>query len=349
MVHARDRYIALKRIADINPNIYGIVFCRTRKECKEVADKLMADGYNADALHGDLSQPQRDQVMNRFRQKLLQILVATDVAARGLDVNNLSHVINYNLPDDPEAYIHRSGRTGRAGKSGISISVIHTKEMSKMRAIEKILKKKFEQAPVPSGDEICEKQLFHLIERMEQVEVDDSRIGKFLPSIYSKLESLSREELIMRFVSVEFNRFLSYYKNAPDINAKVSKRDEQRFNQDIAFTRIQVNAGKKYGLDTPMLLTLINQHMRTKVEIGKIDVQRKFSFFDVDKRYEKEILKAFKNANIDGFPLKLKVVTESYQQRGSGPRGNSRPRKDSRPQRDSRSQKDSRSYKKNRR
>ena len=218
MINARDRYIALKRVLDINPDIYAIVFCRTRIETKDVAEKLMQDNYNADALHGDLSQPQRDYVMNRFRSRSLQVLVATDVAARGLDVNDLTHVINYNLPDESEIYLHRTGRTGRAGKTGIAISLIHSRETNRIRNIERVLGKKLTRKMVPAGEEICEKQLFALIDRMEKVEVDESQIEPYMPAIYKKLEWLSREDLIKHFVLVEFNRFLDYYKNAPDIN-----------------------------------------------------------------------------------------------------------------------------------
>lgn len=218
VVNAKDRYLALKRVADINPNIYGIVFCRTRQETKEVAEKLIQDGYNADALHGDLSQAQRDHVMNRFRIKNLQILVATDVAARGLDVDNLTHIINYNLPDELESYIHRSGRTGRAGKTGVSISIIHSRQTGKIRDLERMTSKKFVKKPVPGGIEICEKQLFNLVDVVENIEVNDEQIEQFLPVIYKKLSWLTREDLIKHFISVEFNRFLSYYKDAPDLN-----------------------------------------------------------------------------------------------------------------------------------
>jgi len=225
VVNAKDRYLALKRVADINPNIYGIVFCRTRQETKEVAEKLIQDGYNADALHGDLSQAQRDHVMNRFRIKNLQILVATDVAARGLDVDNLTHIINYNLPDELESYIHRSGRTGRAGKTGVSISIIHSRQTGKIRDLERMTSKKFVKKPVPGGIEICEKQLFNLVDVVENVEVNDEQIEQFLPVIYKKLSWLTREDLIKHFVSVEFNRFLSYYKDAPDLNFMEAQSD----------------------------------------------------------------------------------------------------------------------------
>ncbi len=226
MVQARDRYEALKRIADVNPKIYGIVFCRTRAETKEVADNLIRDGYNADALHGDLSQEMRDIVMNRFRKRRLQLLVATDVAARGLDVTDLTHVINYNLPDDPEVYIHRSGRTGRAGKKGISLSILNLRENGKLKDIERMLQKKIERKPVPSGRDICEKQLFNLVDRVEKVEVNNEQIEEYLKVIYKKLEWLDRESLIQRFVSVEFNRFLEAYINAPDLNVDSHKNSD---------------------------------------------------------------------------------------------------------------------------
>ncbi|MCD6112817.1 MAG: DEAD/DEAH box helicase [Bacteroidales bacterium] len=226
-VHARNRYLALKRIADINPNIYGIVFCRTRMETKEVADKLIKDGYNADALHGDLSQAQRDHVMKRFRERTLQMLVATDVAARGIDVDDITHIINYNLPENAEAYIHRSGRTGRAGKSGVSIAIVNYREVNKIPQIEKFIHKKFNKVPVPSGNEICKKQLFQLIDRMENVEVDETQIAQFMETVNKKLEWLTKEQIIKRFLSLEFNRFLEYYKNAPDLNEKEDKRKDK--------------------------------------------------------------------------------------------------------------------------
>ncbi|MCA1746754.1 MAG: ATP-dependent RNA helicase, partial [Bacteroidales bacterium] len=244
MAQARNRYEVLKRIADMHPDIYGIVFCRTRQETKDVAEKFMNDGYNADALHGDLSQAQRDYVMNRFRKRQLQMLVATDVAARGLDVNDLTHVINYNLPDDLEAYIHRSGRTGRAGKSGTSITIIHTRENGKIRELERITKKKFTRVMVPGGKEICKKQLFNLVSNMEKVETADKEIDQFLPEIYKKLEWLSKEELIKKFVSVEFNRFLDYYKNAPDLNVEADKRGDRNERNDRRTDRTGSRSGQ---------------------------------------------------------------------------------------------------------
>ena len=218
LVTERTRYPALKRIADLNPDIYAIIFCRTRRETQQVADQLIKDGYNADALHGDLSQAQRDSVMGKFRTKNIQLLVATDVAARGLDVNELTHVINHKLPDQIENYNHRSGRTGRAGNTGISIVLVNNKEKGKLRPIERIIKKKFVETKVPSGKEICQNQLMHLIDKVQNIEVNESEIKDFLPIIYEKLEGFSREELIQKFVSLEFNQFLSYYENAKDLN-----------------------------------------------------------------------------------------------------------------------------------
>jgi len=226
MVQAKDRYQALKRIADLNPDIYAIIFCRTRQETQEVAEKLIGDGYSADALHGDLSQGQRDHVMTKFRNKSMQMLVATDVAARGLDVSDLTHVINYNLPDDPASYTHRSGRTGRAGKTGVSIVIINLRELFKVREIERRLQRKFEAGKLPSGQQVCERQLLNLIDTVNKVQVDHARIEPFLPAVYEKLADLDREELIKRFVSLEFNRFLEYYRNAPDLNASDKGRDD---------------------------------------------------------------------------------------------------------------------------
>ena len=245
MVHARDKYLALKRIVDFHPNVYGIVFCRTRAETKEVSDKLMQDGYNADALHGDLSQSQRESVLNKFRTRHLRLLVATDVAARGLDVDDLTHIINYDLPDELEIYTHRSGRTGRAGKSGTSIVIANLREKYKLNTIEKQLNKKFVNLPIPSGTEICEKQLFHLIDKVEKVEVDTVQVEPFLPKIYEKLEWMDRNDLIQRFVSIEFNRFLEYYKNLQDLSSPSDSKykDCLLYTSDAADERSSVDLG----------------------------------------------------------------------------------------------------------
>jgi ATP-dependent RNA helicase DeaD len=325
MVHARDRYPALKRIVDINPDVYGIVFCRTRMETKEVADKLMQDGYNADALHGDLSQAQRDYVMNRFRLKNIQLLVATDVAARGLDVQDLTHIINYNLPDDPEVYIHRSGRTGRAGKTGISVSLIHTRENGRIKDLERLIQKSFEKKTVPGGREICEKQLLSLVDRVENTVVDEVNIKKYLPAIFEKLEWLSREELIKHFISVEFNRFLDYYKDAPDLNvAAHDKRSEgSSRSSSTSFARLHINLGLKHGLSASALISVINRSLHgQRIDFGKIEILRNFSFFEVDESRVQHLLKDVENAQFDGTPFKIELSAPSDQseprKRGSG-------------------------------
>ena len=313
MVNAKDRYEAIKRIIDINPGIYGIVFCRTRRETKEVANKLMHDGYNADTLNGDLSQVQRDDVMGRFRNRQLQILVATDVAARGLDVDDLSHVINFNLPDDDEIYVHRSGRTGRAGKKGISIIIIHTREMRKIREIEKKFSITFIRETVPSGLDICKKRLYTLIDKVENVKVDEQQIGQFMPDIYKKLEWLEREELVKHFVSTEFNRYLSYYKNARDINisgdsmeGKRSKREKQSRGdrRNTSFTGFYVNVGFQHKLNPGRLIGLINKCLRSSdAVIGKIEVMKTFSFFEIDNKWESKLFVGFKGKKFEGIPL----------------------------------------------
>ncbi|MFO7655647.1 MAG: DEAD/DEAH box helicase [Bacteroidales bacterium] len=317
MVHSKDRYLALKRITDIHPNNYCLIFCRTRSETKEIAEKLIKDGYNADALHGDLSQAQRDQVMTRFRMKHLQMLVATDVAARGLDVNDLTHVINYNLPDDPEVYIHRSGRTGRAGKKGISVSLIHLKEKSKLHTIEKLTGKKFEQKMVPSGKEICEKQIFNLIDKFEKIELNESQIEEYLPVIYKKLAWLSREDLIKHFVSIEFNRFISYYENAPDLNVPEKYEKEKRgSNKD--FSRIFINLGSENGVSKMELIELVNKQLSGKfVEIGKIEILKKFSFFEVEESFEVNVLQAFKKLKYRGIRINAEHAKPKQNHHGN--------------------------------
>lgn len=304
MVQSADRYEALKRVVDINPNIYGIVFCRTRRETKEVANKLMHDGYNADALHGDLSQAQRDYVMDRFRLKHLQLLVATDVAARGLDVNELTHVLNYNLPDDPETYIHRSGRTGRAGKTGVSIAIIHTRETKKLRDVENKVGKKLERKMVPQGTEVCEQQLFKLIDKIEQTEVDEEQIEQYLPMIYEKLDHLSREDIIKRFVSTEFDRFLAYYKNSRDLN--VSAKSEGKRGSNFDFSRLHINIGSRHKVNPSVLMGLINDNVKKKgFEIGKIEILKSFSFFEIEKKMENDVVKALSGKEHKGEILVL--------------------------------------------
>jgi len=321
LVTERTRYQALKRIADLNPNIYAIIFCRTRRETQEVADNLIKDGYNADALHGELSQAQRDSVMGKFRKKTVQILVATDVAARGLDVNSLTHVINHKLPDQIENYTHRSGRTGRAGKTGISIALVSNKEKGRIGAIERIIKKKFVQGKVPSGKEICQNQLMHLIDKVNAIEVKQSEIEDFLPSIYDKLEGLSREELIQKFVSLEFNSFLSYYENARDLNDLSSKdtgRNGRGSNENM--TRFFINIGRKDSLNPARLIGLINdQKITDNIEIGAIDILDTFSFFEIDKKFEEQTLSSF-SENQPEFSGRGVNIEITKKERGGGRR-----------------------------
>jgi len=319
-VTERTRYPALKRIADLNPNIYAIIFCRTRRETQEVADNLIKDGYNADSLHGDLSQAQRDSVMGKFRKKTIQILVATDVAARGLDVTELTHVINHKLPDQIENYNHRSGRTGRAGNKGISIVLVNGKEKGKLRPIERIIKKKFIETKVPSGKEICQNQLMHLIDKVQNIEVNESQINEFLPNIYEKLETLDREELIKKFVSLEFNTMLAYYENAKDLN-DLSSRDNSRartVNENM--TRFFINIGRKDSLNPAKLIGLINdQNIGDKIEIGAIDILDTFSFFELDKNFEDKTLEAFSSnrPDFDGRSVNIEI-TKKERSGGSG-------------------------------
>ena len=314
IVHAKDKYLALKRVVDFYPQIYGIVFCRTRKETQEIADKLIQDGYNADSLHGELSQAQRDLVMQKFRQRHLQLLVATDVAARGLDVNDLTHVINYGLPDDTESYTHRSGRTGRAGKTGISIAIINLREKGRMKEIEHIIKKKFEVSVLPSGQEICQQQLIKVIDDIEKVKVNEEEIETFLPGIYRKLDWLDKEDLIKRVVSLEFNRFLDYYKNAPEIeqpkaNEKKSEAKESRKGDkekvgrkaEKGYTRLFLNLGKTDGFYTNQIIDLVNRNLRKeRIQIGRIDLMQNFSFFEVIQEQAPQVLKALNKVVLSG-------------------------------------------------
>ncbi|MBK7105304.1 MAG: DEAD/DEAH box helicase [Ignavibacteriae bacterium] len=328
-VQSRDRYLALKRIVDFFPEVYGIVFCRTRNETQEIADKLIQDGYNADSLHGDLSQAQRDIVMNKFRIKHLKLLVATDVAARGLDVDDLTHVINYNLPDELEIYTHRSGRTGRAGKFGSSIVIANLKEKHKIGMIEKQLGKKFESLEVPSGKEICEKQLFYLIDRMEKVTVDHTQIDSFLPQIVKKLEWLDREELIKKFVSVEFNRFLDYYKNLADLNKPDRKFSEGRTGKSNSdMTRFFINLGKKDNLKPTDIIGIVKDNSGNKeIEIGEIQIKETFSFFETEKAFENILIKNTSEKDYRGRKINLEIAS-SRTDDNRKPRGEFRKSRD---------------------
>ena len=301
MTQTKHRYEALRRIVDMSSDMYGIVFCRTRRETREVSDRFMTDGFSAEALHGELSQAQRDQVMNRFRRKQVKVLVATDVAARGLDVNDLTHVINYNLPDDLEVYIHRSGRTGRAGKHGVSVSIISTREESRIRALEKMSGKRFERKRIPGGDEIYKKQLFNVANRLEHAPATDEAMESFMEEIGKKLEWLSREDLIRRFISLEMERSKAVSRNAPDLNVeagrqRITRNGEPRKKQrKREFTRMYINTGSKSNLDPRSLIGLVTETTRNRqVEIGKIDIMKGFSFFEVDKEYETQVIDSFR-------------------------------------------------------
>ena len=312
LVPARQRYLALKRIVDFYPSIYGIVFCRTRLETKEIAEHLIADGYNADALHGDLSQEQRDRVMQRFRSGHLQLLVATDVAARGLDVDNLTHVIHYGLPDDVENYTHRSGRTARAGKTGLSIALCHLREKSRIRSIEKLIGAKMEVGTLPSGREICSKHLFHLADRLEHVDssAHAEEIAAILPEVSQKLSWLDRDELLRRLMTLEFERFFAYYSTAEEIEPESLKRetrDEKRERRNSAprvveegMTRLFINFGKTDRLFPNKLIELINRCVPGRVRIGKIDLMQKFSFFEVDSHDAHRLIEELSQYEVEG-------------------------------------------------
>jgi ATP-dependent RNA helicase DeaD len=325
VVNPRERYMALKRIADFYPEIFGIVFCRTRAETQEVADTLIKDGYSADALHGDLSQSQRDFVMKRFRNRTLQMLVATDVAARGIDVDSITHVINYNLPEDVENYTHRSGRTGRAGKSGISIAIASPKDMGRIKDIERILKTKFEKLDVPTGVDVCEKQLFHLVHQLHDVEVKDEEIEKYLPAIYEELKDLSKEELIKRFISEEFNRFYNYYQNAPDLNMG----KDGKGNVDGAFgngrtTRFFVNMGSMDGFNINSLKDFMAEAVKLHPRmVFNLDVKDSFSFFETESRFVDNFI-ALNSQNIEFNGRNLSLEISQRKMRDSGGDGERR-------------------------
>lgn len=332
-VQAKDKYEALKRIVDYYPQIYGIIFCRTRKETQEIADKLMQEGYNADSLHGELSQAQRDAVMQKFRIRNLQLLVATDVAARGLDVDDLTHVINYGLPDDTESYTHRSGRTGRAGKTGTSIAIINLREKGKMREIERIISKKFIVGEMPTGKQICEKQLLKVIDDLEKVKVNEEDMADFMPEIYRKLDWLSKEDLIKRMVSHEFNRFSEYYRNREEIEMPTDSRGERNSRggsertgdrnsrkADPGFTRLFINLGKMDNFFPNELIGLLNGNTRGRVELGRIDLMKNFSFFEVDEKEAGNVVKALNRANWNGRKVSVEIAGEEGKEAPKGRR-----------------------------
>ncbi len=355
MVRAQDKYLALKRIADFYPNIYGIIFCRTRKETQEIADKLIQDGYNADSLHGELSQAQRDYVMQKFRLKNLQLLVATDVAARGLDVDDLTHVINYGLPDDIESYTHRRGRTGRAGKTGVSISICHVREKGKIKDIERVINKKFERGEMPTGKEICAKQLFNLVDQIEKVKVNEEEIAELMPQIYRKLEWLDKEDIIKRVVSLEFNRMIDYYKDADEIEtidekAPRKERGEKgkRHKAESGFTRFFINFGKADHMNVNQLIELVNRCVPGRVRIGRIDLMEKFSFFEVEEGEARRVEKCMNEFEVDGRRISVEPAQERGEEKGKG-KGKGKRTAQRRFERfgfksDGRSSKDSKSY-----
>ena len=311
MVQERDKYLALKRILDFTPDIFGLIFCRTRIDTQRVAEMLMKDGYNADSLHGDLTQQQRDRVMMKFRQKSLQILVATDVAARGIDVEDITHVIHLNMPDEMEFYTHRSGRTARAGKKGISIAMVSKHELLKVRQIEKNMKSTVKRMMVPSGAEVCQKQLLGLMHKVREVKVNENEIAAFLPAVYEELNDLTKQDLIKRFASIEFNRFLDYYRNAPDLNGDQKRSDGglERSERRSGGTRFFINLGKMDGLDKSKMLEVIDEYTGLeKKDIGTIDLMGAYSFFEVDKTLADKVINGFNGAELKGRQVRVEVT-----------------------------------------
>ena len=330
MVNAKDKYLVLKRLVDYYPRIFAIIFCRTKIETQEVADKLIKDGYNAESLHGDLSQQQRDLTMQKFRQHTVQLLVATDVAARGLDVDDLTHVINYGLPDDIENYTHRSGRTGRAGKKGTSISIVHSREKHKIRNIEREIGKQFEQGVIPSAEEICKKQLYKVMDQIVKADVDEEQIAPFLQDISRYFEYIDKDDLIKKIVSMEFGKFLDYYKNAPEIEPVSSKKEarekqgrskgEARSKKDTptseGFTKLFINLGKKDGFYPGELMQFLNKNVRGHVEVGHIDLLNTMSYFEVPEEDAERVIKY-----VNGQTYKRREVRcNDANEGGKGPR-----------------------------
>lgn len=323
VVRQRDKYAALKRIVDYNPDIFGIVFSRTKVETQEIAEALIKDGYNADSLHGDLSQQQRDKVMKRFRDRSLQVLVATDVAARGIDVDSVTHVIHYSLPDEIENYTHRSGRTARAGKSGVSLAIITSKDVGKIRQIEKVIGKKFTLGEVPNGFDVCEKQLFSLVHRVHNVEVNDEQIDQYLPRIYAEFEDMSKEDVIKKFASLEFNRFLEYYKKSPDLNAKAEDRGDRNSMRESSatHTRLFINLGSVDDFTRGDMLGYICNTANIRGEkVGRIDIKGVYSFFEVENSVLDQVQTAFKNANYSGRNVRIEISQDGDKKRSEGRR-----------------------------
>ena len=330
LVNAKDKYLALKRIADFYPHIFAIIFCRTKIETQEVADKLIKDGYNAEALHGDLSQQQRDLTMQKFRQHTVQLLVATDVAARGLDVDDLTHVINYGLPDDVENYTHRSGRTGRAGKKGTSISIIHTREKSKVRNIEKIIGKDFVDGELPSPEEICKKQLYKVMDDIMKTDVDEEQIEPYMKEIDRQFEYIDKEDIIKKMVTITFGRFLDYYKNAPQILKPSSKRNERSERAErgasgsrrprkaeAGFRRLFINLGKQDGFYPGEIMQFMNHHIHGRQEVGHIDLLQRFSYIEVPKADAEKVMRALNGVSYKGREVRCNDADEGGRGRES--------------------------------
>ncbi len=340
MVDERDKYLALKRFVDYAPDIFGVIFCRTKIDTQKIAEHLIKDGYSADSLHGDLTQQQRDRVMRNFKSKTLQLLIATDVAARGIDVTGITHVIHMNMPDEMEYYTHRSGRTARAGKKGISLAIVSKKEVGKIQQVERGLKRKFTRIPVPTGDEVCQKKLLDLVHKVRQVEVNEEEIDSFLPEVYHELKDLSKEDIIKRFASIEFNRFLEYYRDARDLNkSDRSKTFESSEGESERYTdgdRIFINVGKMDGLEKGNLLELICDFGEvTSAAIGKIDLKGAYSFFEIQKDKTAQVMKGFEGVELRGRKVRLEMTEphkEKYSEKkkerfyGSKPQGSYRER-----------------------
>jgi ATP-dependent RNA helicase DeaD len=334
----KDRYMALKRILDYNPEIFGLIFCRTRIDTQKVAEMLMKEGYNADALHGDLTQQQRDRVMMKFRDRSLQILVATDVAARGIDVEDITHVIHLNIPDEMEFYTHRSGRTARAGKKGVSIAMISKRELGKVKQIEKTLKAPFKRMMIPTGPDVCQKQLLALMHKVHVVKVNEDEMAEFLPAVYAELKDLTKEELIKRFASIEFNRFLDYYRNAPDLNVE-GARGEAGSDRYSTGTRVFINLGKMDGIDVSRMIEIIDDYAGlSKKDIGKIDLKGAYSFFEVEPAKVDEVMKGLNGITYKGRQVRVEITerkesssrSSSGRGSGSGSRDRDRDRKSGR-------------------
>ena len=349
MVNAKDKYLALKRLVDYYPRIFAIIFCRTKIETQEVADKLIKDGYNADSLHGDLSQQQRDLTMQKFRQHTIQLLVATDVAARGLDVDDLTHVINYGLPDDIENYTHRSGRTGRAGKKGTSISIVHIREKHKIRNIEKEIGKKFEEGTIPSAEEICKKQLYKVMDQIVKADVDEEQIAPFMQDISRYFEYVDKDDLIKKIVSLEFGKFLAYYADAPEISEVRSKKEEGRSKRgegrgkktvlptSEGMRKLFINLGKKDGFYPGELMQFLNKNVKGHVAVGHIDLLQTMSYFEVPEEDAERVIKY-----VNGQQYKRREVRCNDADEGGKPAKSSRESRTSRPSRESRPSRDSR-------